>query len=143
MKIIYCLIGLFVLCPIMAYSSDWKCISYVPSVISVTDPKTGEPITVYPKNVGECQSKIDTANVKYLPKGHVRVWKSTKLSHGDKGHAWRKDLYEIDCVNKKWRYLQIGFDALTDSVPPEGPSSWYWTEPDSLENNLTKYVCKH
>jgi hypothetical protein len=112
--------------------------------VNYEDPKTGDLKTEHPGNAGECQSMIDTANVKYLPKGLVRVWQSIKLFHGDKkGHTWRKDLYEIDCVNKKWRYLQIGFDALTDSVTPEEPSSWYWTEPDSIENNLTESVCKH
>jgi hypothetical protein len=111
--------------------------------MTFTDPKTGEPITVSPKNAGECQCKIDTANLKYLPNGHVRVWVSTKLSHADKGYVWRKDLYEIDCVKQKWRFLQIGFDVYANSVPPEGPSPWYWTEPDSSESSLSEAVCKH
>lgn len=143
MKIIFYLIGLFVIFPIMAYSSDWECIHYAPSVVSYTDPKTGELKTAFPKNAGECESKMNTANVKYLPNDHVRVWVSTKLVHGDKGTAWRNDLYEIDCSNRKWRFLQIGVDAVEGSVPPEGPSSWYWTEPDGLENTISEAVCKH
>ena len=127
--------------PISSHASDWKCINNVPSEVSYEDPKTGELKTVSPKNAGECQSKINTSDVKYLPKGQIRVWVSTKLSHGDKGSAWRNDLYEIDCINKKWRFLQIGFDALADSVAPEGPSSWYWIEPDSSENTLSDAVC--
>jgi hypothetical protein len=142
MKIIF-LIELFVIFPIMAYSSDWKCIYHVPSVTSYTDPKTGEPVTVYPKNAGECQRKIDFSNLKYLPNGHVRVWESTKLGHGDKGFSWRTDLYELDCVNNKWKYLQVGFDSLANEMPPEGPSPWFWIEPDSPEKNLSEAVCKH
>ena len=143
MKIVSHVAMIFLLLPTLVYSSDWKCISYAPPAIQITDPKTGEEKTVYPKNAGECQGKIDAANLKYMRKGHVRVWVSTKLSHGDKGFTWRKDLYEIDCADHRWRFLQIGFDVLAETVPPEGPSPWYWTEPDSTEDALSKTVCKH
>jgi hypothetical protein len=143
MKLVVWTMPLFAMLQGMAYSSEWKCVYSVPSVVTYTDPKTGEPKTVSPKNAGECQRKIDTANLKYTPKRHVRVWVSTKMSHGDKGSVWRKDLYEIDCINQKWRFLQIGFDMFADDVPPEGPFDWYWTEPDSSESALSEAVCKH
>jgi hypothetical protein len=143
MKPVVWVVLLVAMLPGMAYSSEWKCVYHVPSVMTYTDLKTGEPKTVSPKNAGECQRKIDTASLKYMPNGHVRVWVSTKLSHGDKGTVWRKDLYEIDCTNHKWRFLQVGFDMFAGSVPPEGPSPWYWTEPDSSESALSEAVCKH
>jgi len=125
------------------YSSDWECIRHVPSTVHITDPKTGEDKTVHPNNAGECQQKLNTVDVKNLPGGHVRVWISTKLAHADKGYAWRQDLYEIDCANNKWRFLQVGFDPLANSVPPEEPSPWYWTEPGSSEAGITEAVCRH
>jgi hypothetical protein len=64
------------------------------------------------------------------------------MSHGDKGLVWRKDLYEIDCANQKWRFLQVGFDALADNPPPDGASDSYWTEPESFENTLSEAVCE-
>jgi hypothetical protein len=143
MKIVFHVAMIFVLIPTFVYSSDWKCISYAPPAVNITDPKTGEEKTVYPKNAGECQQKINTADVKNLPSGHVRAWISTKLSHGDKGYSWRQDLYEIDCKNKKWRLLQVGFDSLAESAPPDGPSPWYWTEPRSSEAKISEAVCKH
>jgi len=142
MKIVPCVAMIFLLLPTFVYSADWECISYVPRAMQVTDPRTGEEKTVHPKNAGECQQKLNTVDVKNLASGHVRVWISTKLSHGDKGFTWRKDLYEIDCGNKKWRFLQVGFDSLEKSLPPEGPSPWYWTEPGSSEARISEAICK-
>jgi hypothetical protein len=141
MKIVSHVAMIFLLLPTLAYSSDWKCISYVSPAVQITDPKTGEEKIVHPKNVGECTQKLNTTDVKNLPNGHVRIWISTKMSHGDKGYAWRQDLYEVDCDNKKWRFLQVGFDSLANGVPPEGPSPWYWTEPGSPEAGISEAVC--
>jgi len=143
MHIVSCLCLIFLLLPTFVYSSDWECISHAPRVIQITDPKTGEEKTVYPKNAGECQQKLNIVDIKKLPSGHVRAWISTKLSHGDKGYTWRKDLYKIDCQDKRWRFLQVGFDSLSGTVPPEGPSPWYWTEPGSSEAGISEAVCKH
>jgi hypothetical protein len=143
MKIVLHVIMIFVIFPTLVYSSDWECISSVPPAVHITDPKTGQDKIVHPGNAGECTQKLNTVDVISLTSGHVRVWISTKLSHGDKGYAWRQDLYEIDCENKKWRFLQIGFDSLGDSVPPEGPSPWYWTEPGSSEAGISEAVCRH
>ena len=143
MKILCHLAMIFLLLPTFAYSSDWKCISYVPPAVQITDSKTGKEEIVQPTNAGECMRKLNTTDVKNLPDGHVRAWILTKMSHGDKGYAWCQDLYEIDCENKKWRYLQVGFDYLANSVPPERPFPWYWTEPGSPEADISEAVCKH
>jgi hypothetical protein len=98
----------------------------------------------------------DVESISYLEGGIVRLWEKEVLNEKGidtyiqrygvtfRNVAEHNSLIEIDCLNKKYRYLSVNWYSKDNDLISDvkKPADWMYITPDSWGDSASKTLCK-